>query len=109
MNINNQLLMNRLNATNTIQPSNTVSTPMKSLSGVTNGSDFFDALKSSIVSLEEGQLLSDQAIEGLVTGEAENMHQVMIQTSEAQISLELAVQLRNKCLEAMNEIKNMQF
>lgn len=109
MNITNQLLMNRLQATRAIQPTNTMNTATKSLSGISNESDFFDTLKSSIVSLEEGQLLSDRAVQGLVTGEADNMHQVMIQTSEAQISLELAVQLRNKCLEAMNEIKNMQF
>lgn len=109
MNINNQLLMNRLKATTGIQPTNTLDSATKSLSGTSSGSDFFDTLKSSIVSLEEGQLLSDRAIEGLITGDAESMHQVMIKTSEAQISLELAVQLRNKCLEAMNEIKNMQF
>ncbi len=29
----------------------------------------------------------------------------MIQTTEAQLALELAVQLRNRSLEAMNEIK----
>lgn len=109
MDINSQLLMNRLQATSAVQPKDGINSAAKSLSGTTSGSDFFDTLKSSIVSLEEGQLLSDRAIEGLVTGEAENMHQVMIKTSEAQISLELAVQLRNKCLEAMNEIKNMQF
>lgn len=109
MNIHNQLLMNRLQATEVNQSSNMMNIATKSLSEKSTESDFFDTLKSSISSLEEGQLLSDRAIDGLITGEAGNLHQVMIKTSEAQISLELAVQLRNKCLEAMNEIKNMQF
>lgn len=109
MNIHNQLLMNRLQATEVNQSSNMINTATKSLSEKSTESDFFDTLKSSISSLEEGQLLSDRAIDGLITEEAGNLHQVMIKTSEAQISLELAVQLRNKCLEAMNEIKNMQF
>lgn len=109
MNIHNQLLMNQLQKPTAIQPVNTLNSPSKSLSGVSSGSDFFDVLKSSVVSLEERQILSDRKIEGLISGETANMHQVMIQTSEAQLSLELAVQLRNKCLEAMNEIKNMQF
>lgn len=109
MNIHNQLLMNRLQSPTAVQSTGTLNSPSKSLSDVKSGSDFFNMLKTSVSSLEESQILSDRAIEGLVTGEAENMHQVMIQTSEAQISLELAVQLRNKCLEAMNEVKNMQF
>lgn len=103
MNINTQLMMGRL------QPSNLTETGKNSLTNVSNKNDFFDTLSSSLASLEDSQMISDRAIEGLVTGEADNLHQVMIKTSEAQISLELAVQLRNKCLEAMNEIKGMQF
>lgn len=103
MDINTQSMMGRL------QPSNLTETGKNSLTNVSNKNDFFDTLSSSLASLEESQMISDRAIEGLVTGEADNLHQVMIKTSEAQISLELAVQLRNKCLEAMNEIKGMQF
>lgn len=103
MNINTQAMMGRL------QPSNLTDLGKNSLTNVSNRNDFFDKLSSSLASLEDSQMISDQAIEGLVTGEADNLHQVMIKTSEAQISLELAVQLRNKCLEAMNEIKGMQF
>ncbi len=103
---NNQILMNQLRASNPIQP---LQSPTPSLSNEKSESDFLNLMNSSIASLEQAHLKSDQAIEGLVTGEANNLHEVMIQTSEAQISLELAVQMRNRCLEAMNEIKNMQF
>lgn len=70
---------------------------------------FSELLNNSINNLEQTQFASDQAIEDLISGKAENLHNVMIETTEAQIALELAVQLRNKSLEAMNEIKNMQF
>lgn len=70
---------------------------------------FSDVITNSIQNLEEKQLASDHAIQGLVSGEADNLHNVMIKTTEAQLALELAVQLRNRSLEAMNEIKNMQF
>lgn len=106
MNIHNQLLMNRLKASTAMQPQ---SSTLQSLSSTADANNFISSLNTSIASLEEGQLSAEQAVQGLVTGDAENLHQVMIQTSEAQISLELAVQLRNKCIEAMNEMKNMQF
>lgn len=103
MDINIQSMISRL------QPSNVSDLGKDSLTNVANKNDFFDTLSSSLASLEDSHMISNQAIEGLVTGEGDNLHQVMIKTSEAQISLELAVQLRNKCLEAMNEIKGMQF
>ena len=48
-------------------------------------------------------------MQAMIMGEDIEMHDVMIQTTEAQLSLELAVQVRNKCIEAFNEMKNMQF
>lgn len=74
-----------------------------------NKQSFSNMLTDSISNLENKQLASDHAIQGLVSGEADDLHNVMIKTAEAQISLEFAVQLRNRSLEAMNEIKNMQF
>lgn len=70
---------------------------------------FSNILNTAVSALDQKQEASNHAIQGLVTGEADDLHTVMIQTTEAQLSLELAVQLRNKSLEAFNEIKNMNF
>ena len=76
----------------------------------TNGlSSFSGMLENAMSSLNEQQVSADQGVQDLVSGNTDNLHNVMIQTSEAQLSLELALQLRNKGLEAYNEIKNMQF
>ena len=76
----------------------------------TNGlSSFSGMLENAMSSLNEQQVVADQGVQDLITGNTDNLHNVMIQTSEAQLSLELALQLRNKGLEAYNEIKNMQF
>lgn len=109
MNVHNQILMNRLKASPSMESISSKPSSTSSISSETKGNNFISFLNNSISSLEEGQLAADQAIQGLVTGEAENLHEVMIQTEEAKISLELAVQLRNKAIEAMNEMKNMQF
>ena len=45
----------------------------------------------------------------LITGDLDNIHTLMIDMSEAQLTLQTAIQVRNKCIEAYNEIKNMQF
>ncbi|MER2131952.1 MAG: flagellar hook-basal body complex protein FliE [Carnobacterium inhibens] len=72
-------------------------------------SSFSGILENAMSSLNEQQVAADQGVQDLITGNTDNLHNVMIQTSEAQLSLELALQLRNKGLEAYNEIKNMQF
>ena len=72
-------------------------------------SSFSGMLENAMSSLNEQQVAADQGVQDLITGNTDNLHNVMIQTSEAQLSLELALQLRNKGLEAYNEIKNMQF
>lgn len=68
---------------------------------------FSNIFNSAITALDQKQDASNHAIQGLITGEADDLHSVMIKTTEAQISLEMAVSLRNKALESFNEIKNM--
>lgn len=70
---------------------------------------FSNLLNQSINNLDSKQSESTQAIQSLVDGSADDLHTVMIKTTEAQLSLEVAVQLRNRSLEAFNEIKNIQF
>lgn len=74
-----------------------------------NKISFSNMLTDSIKKLDNTQSASNHAMQGLISGEADDLHNVMIKTTEAQISLEMAVQLRNRSLEALNEIKNMQF
>jgi flagellar hook-basal body complex protein FliE len=50
-----------------------------------------------------GALLSDVA-----TGQAGNLHQVMLRMEEARMQFELFVQMRNKVLEAYQEVMRMQ-
>lgn len=43
----------------------------------------------------------------LATGETDDLHNLMINVQKAQISLDLVLQLRNKALDAYNEIMRM--
>lgn len=70
---------------------------------------FSGMVEQAMTNLNDSQLAADQAVQSLAAGDADNLHTVMIRTSEAQLTLDLALQVRNKCLDAYNEVKNMQF
>lgn len=49
-----------------------------------------------------------QSIEKLIAGEADNIHQVMIAAEEASLTFSLMMEIRNKLIEAYQEIMRMQ-
>lgn len=65
---------------------------------------FSEAIKNVETDLKQAQDLSNQ----LVTGEVQDLHQVMIQMEKANLGLQLTVQVRNKAVEAYQEIMRMQ-
>ncbi|NOR24449.1 MAG: flagellar hook-basal body complex protein FliE [Desulforhopalus sp.] len=69
---------------------------------------FGDMLTSMMGKVSEKQNAGDQAIEKLQSGEAKHLHEVMIAVEEADISLRMLVQMRNKALTAYEEIMRMQ-
>lgn len=107
--MNNQILMNQLYPSASVQSPADVMKPAESLLSKGQDEAFSGILSTAISALDDKQAASNEAVQALVTGEADDLHTVMIKTTEAQLSLELAVQMRNKCLEAFNEVKNMQF
>lgn len=89
-----------------------LSSPLKNMGAATEveEADFSAQLTDAMDQFMHVQAESDQAITSLVLQEdGVEMHDVMIKATEAQLALDLAVQVRNKCLEAYNDIKNMQF
>jgi flagellar hook-basal body complex protein FliE len=58
--------------------------------------------------VNDSQIAGDQAIVKLESGEAKHLHEVMIAVEEADISLRMLVQMRNKALSAYEEIMRMQ-
>ncbi|MBW1635833.1 MAG: flagellar hook-basal body complex protein FliE [Deltaproteobacteria bacterium] len=71
-------------------------------------SSFGELLSSTLESANSTQLTADKAIENFVTGDAKHLHEVMISVEEADISLRMLVQIRNKALTAYEEIMRMQ-
>lgn len=86
-----------------------------SLSGITGvkpqvntGTSFKDLIDDQLNKLNNSQLRADQMAQDFISGEVDDLHAVMIATEEARLSLDLALQIRNKVVEAYKEINNMQ-
>ena len=72
------------------------------------GSDFSKIMKSTISQVVEAESRGEKAIQSLQSGEAKNLHEVMISVEKADISLRMLVQFRNKALQAYEEVMRMQ-
>ncbi len=56
-----------------------------------------------------GQLLSSQVdLQRLAAGEPTQLHEVMVRLEESRIALQLALQIRNRALEAYQDVMRMQ-
>jgi flagellar hook-basal body complex protein FliE len=73
-----------------------------------NNVNFSDVLKDALNKVNDKQIEAESAVQSLITGDAQDIHQVMLSTEEANLTLELATQIRNKFVEAYQEISRIQ-
>jgi len=77
-------------------------------SGEGSGADFSDALKNAIEQVNAAQAQARQMSEGFITGSSEaNLQDVMIASQKASLSFQQMVQVRNKLVNAYQDIMNM--
>jgi flagellar hook-basal body complex protein FliE len=69
---------------------------------------FADQLKNAVAEVNDLQVRRQDMVEQMVTGEAAEVHDVMIAAKEAQLAFELLLEIRNKLLESYQEIMRMQ-
>jgi flagellar hook-basal body complex protein FliE len=72
------------------------------------GPAFGDILKDAISTVNEVQKQSDREIQKLMTGESQDLHTTVIAMQKADLSFQLMMQVRNKIVEAYQEIMRMQ-
>ncbi|MCP4293666.1 MAG: flagellar hook-basal body complex protein FliE [bacterium] len=70
--------------------------------------NFAKQLQNAIQEVDNLQAGRDQMVDGMVTGEVTEVHDVMIAAKEAQLAFELLLEVRNKLLEGYQEIMRMQ-
>ena len=73
----------------------------------TNAS-FGDTLNQAIADVNGLQQQAGKAVEKMVTGEATDLHEVMIAVEKARTSFDLLMEIRNKTIDVYREIMRMQ-
>lgn len=69
--------------------------------------NFGQLLNKTIEEVNQTQIQSDRMTEKLVRGENVDLHQVMIASQKASITLQTTMEVRNKVVEAYQEIMRM--
>lgn len=70
---------------------------------------FGATLKNALQKVDQLQQDSDASSAQLVQGDRQDIHNVMIAVEKADIAFELMMQVRNKIVQAYQQISNMQF
>jgi len=71
------------------------------------GASFKDFLLESIREVNSMQQAADQAVEALSTGEDVNPAEVLTAVQKADVAFRLMMQIRNKIVEAYQEVQNI--
>ena len=99
-------ISSNLRALQGIGPSKGLSSP-----GETRGADgpsFADTLAQSLDKVNTLQKEADIAIQDFATGDTRNIHETMIAVSKADVAFRLTMQVRNKMVEAYQEVMRLQ-
>jgi len=69
---------------------------------------FQSLLQENLDKLNEQQIAADEIINEFVSGGDVEIHEMMLSMEEAKMSLQLAIQIRNKVVDVAKELTNMQ-
>lgn len=73
------------------------------------GSGFVQTLQESMQKVEELQTEAEKQVEGMVSGQGADVHSAMIAVEKADLSFQLMMQVRNKIVDAYQQISQMPF
>ena len=69
---------------------------------------FAEALADAIGRVEDYRVHADKAVNGFLRGENEELHKVAAATQQAELSFDLFLQVKNKVVQAYQEVMRMQ-
>lgn len=83
--------------------------PLAGVGGASGSAPFSNLLQDTVASVNRLQDEAHAAATGLMTGSGVDVHQAMIAAEKASIAFELALALRNKAVQAYQQVMSMQF
>jgi flagellar hook-basal body complex protein FliE len=79
-----------------------------STNATSTNSNFTDILSDALGNAQDTELSVQQQNTELLTGETDDLHTPVIEAQKAELALNLAIQIRNKVVDAYNQVMNMQ-
>jgi flagellar hook-basal body complex protein FliE len=73
-----------------------------------SGGDFHSVFDDAVRRVDDYQKNAAQSIDKLMSGESEEVHQTILSAQRAELSLEFFLQMKNKAVQAYQEIMRMQ-
>lgn len=71
------------------------------------GTDFSQMVTNGLQAVNQQLLVSQTDLQSLAMGNTENLHQIMIRLEESKMSFQLMMQIRNRMLEAYQDVMKM--
>ena len=100
--------MTELNRIQGLVPSSSTGVdPQVASPSKTDAPKFDDMLKGFMKDVNQMQNTADQSIQKMVSGEIKDVHQVMLAVEEAKVAFNLMLEIRNKTMDAYNELIRM--
>lgn len=72
------------------------------------GAGFAGALREAVEKVSQLQQDSGQEIQRLITGDSEDLHKTLLAVQRSELSFELLMEVRNKVVQAYQEIMRIQ-
>ena len=94
-----------INGGNAIQLNNSID---KVLDKKETGTKFSDILKNALDDANKQKIESDKLTEDYVLGKNDNLHEVMISSQKAELSIMFVTEVRNRLMDAYQEFMRMQ-
>lgn len=73
-----------------------------------NTNSFQELLKNAVADVNESQIQGYSAMEGIATGNVVNLQEAVQRIEEAELSLKLALEVKNKAIGSFKEVMKMQ-
>ncbi|MDV4149707.1 flagellar hook-basal body complex protein FliE [Clostridium sp. AL.422] len=81
---------------------------ISNISNSKTSNTFQNVLRESLDKLNEKQVAADSITSDFIAGKDVEVHEMVLGMEEAKMSLQLAIQVRNKVVEAVQELSRMQ-
>jgi len=97
-----------LSLSSTAMPVANIISPDLPTDGVGSKRSFKEMLGGALSDVNNLQLKADGMSQKFAVGKIDNVHELMITLTEAKLALDLTIQIRNRAIEAYQEIMRMQ-